>query len=164
MKIKNNFQFSSSKELKTMKNKSILTVISLIVIGVLIGAFLPIGMNHMMMSMDMKRETFIELRQSIQGEQLVHGNYRCCLETPCTYCIEKTPKHGEDAECSCQEDIYNGLHPCGECIGEILEGHGNPLMAEYFATAIAEEIGQQHIDTLKQVIFEKYGISIEKQL
>ena len=35
----------------------------------------------------------------------------------------------------------NGKHPCGECIGEIMEGKGNALIAEYFATAIAEEVG-----------------------
>jgi len=146
-----------------MKNKSIIFS-SLFVIGIILGAFLPTGMHHMFMTMNMKRGTFIELKQDIHKEHLSGGMYRCCLETPCTYCIEKTPGHGEGAECSCQEDIYNGEHPCGECIGEILEGHGNPLMAEYFATAIAEEVGEQHIDTLKQIMYEKYEIPIGDQL
>jgi len=53
------------------------------------------------------------------------------------------------------------VHPCGECIGEILEGHGNPYLAEYFAAAIAEEVGEQHLEILKQIISEEYDISIE---
>lgn len=58
----------------------------------------------------------------------------------------------------------NGVHPCGECIGEILEGHGNPYLAEYFARAIAEKVGEQHIGTLREIISEKYGIAVEDQL
>jgi hypothetical protein len=145
-----------------MEKKSIINIIIFIIIGVIVGAFIPLNTHQMTMTMDMKRDSFISLRESIQGEQLVHSKYRCCLEKPCIYCIEKTPGHGEGAECSCQEDIYNGLHPCGECIGEILEGHGNPLMSEYFARAIAEKTGQY--DAIKEIISEKYNISVEQQL
>ena len=90
------------------------------------------------------------------------GMYKCCLEKPCTYCIEKTPGHGDGAACSCLEDIVNGQHPCGECIGEILEGHGNKYLAEYFAKAIAQETG--NYDAIREIISEKYDISIEKQV
>lgn len=41
--------------------------------------------------------------------------------------------------------------------------YGEPELAPYFATAIAEEVGEQHLDTLKQIISEKYGISAEEQ-
>ncbi len=147
-----------------MKNKTLILIVSIFVVGLLGGAFIPLNTHHMTMNVDMKRGLFIELKQNIHEEQLSNSHYRCCLETPCTYCIEKSPGHGEGAECSCQDDIYNGKHPCGECIGEILEGHGNPLMAEFFATAIAEEVGLQHIGTLKQIVSEKYGIAVEDQL
>jgi hypothetical protein len=90
--------------------------------------------------------------------------YRCCLEKPCVYCIEKTPGHGEGAACECLKDIMEGVHPCGECIGEILEGHGNPLIAEYFAQSIAEEVGEEHLDTLKEIVEEKYGIPVDEQI
>ena len=116
------------------------------------------------MSMDEKRDQFIELKEGIMGEMMGKGMYRCCLEKACTYCIEKDPKHGEGAECSCLEDIVNGLHPCGECIGEILEGHGNPYLTEYFAKAIAEEVGEEHIETLRLIIEEKYDKPVEEQL
>jgi hypothetical protein len=101
------------------------------------------------------REEFISMKQDIQGELLSQGKYKCCLEKPCTYCIEKTPGHGEGAECSCLEDVVNGVHPCGECIGEILEGHGNPYLKEYFAEAIAEETGE--LEAIQRIIDEKYG-------
>ncbi len=110
-----------------------------------------------------QREDFIALKNNIISSQLPHTNYRCCLEKPCTYCIEKTPGHGEGATCDCLRDVVNGKHPCGECIGEILEGHGNPYLAEYFATAIADEVGEQHRAVLQQIIEEKYNFPIEDQ-
>jgi len=56
-----------------------------------------------------------------------------------------------------------GVHPCGECIGEILEGHGNPNLAKYFANAIAEKVGEEHIQTLKEIIEKKYGAPLDEQ-
>jgi hypothetical protein len=108
------------------------------------------------------REEFISMKEAIQEEMRHDGMYMCCLEDPCVYCIEKSPGHGEGASCLCLEDVMNGVHPCGECIGEILEGHGNPLIAEYFAKAIAEKTGQE--DAIKEIIYEKYGIPVEDQL
>lgn len=115
-------------------------------------------------NIDEKRISFISQKNSMVGEMISHEKYRCCLEKPCVYCIEKTPGHGEGATCNCLEDVVTGKHPCGECIGEILEGHGNPYLTKYFAAAIAEEVGEQHINTLKQIIFEKYGTPIEEQI
>ncbi|MFH1400861.1 MAG: hypothetical protein ABIH41_05040 [Nanoarchaeota archaeon] len=143
-------------------------------IGILIGAVLaPLWLTAMhgtdmhddlnTMPMDARREAFIDIKQDIIGNNLAAGGYRCCLEVPCTYCIEKTPGHGEGSTCDCLEDIVNGRHPCGECIGEILEGHGNKYLSNYFAKAIAEEVGEQHLDALRQIMFEKYGIAIEDQ-
>jgi len=111
------------------------------------------------MSMEEHREHFIAQKGEIIGTLIAEGNYACCLEKPCTYCIEKSPKHGEGATCTCLEDVVNGVHPCGECIGEILEGHGNKFLASYFAKAIAEEVGEQHLETLEQIISEKYSDS-----
>jgi hypothetical protein len=92
------------------------------------------------------------------------GNYKCCLDKPCTYCIEKTPGHGEGATCTCLEDVINHKHPCGECIGEILEGHGNRFLAKHFASSIAEEVGEEHLDSIKQIISSKYDISTDEQI
>jgi len=113
---------------------------------------------------DGQRDHFISLRREIQDEQRAQEKYACCLKIPCIYCIEKTPNHGEAESCRCLDDVMNGRHPCGECIGEILEGHGNPLIAKYFAKSIAEEVGPDHIDMLKQIIAGKYNISIEDQI
>ena len=116
-----------------------------------------------MSNMDEHRDHFLTHRDSMVKEMLEHGDYRCCLKTPCTYCIEKTPGHGEGASCDCLADIVAGVHPCGECIGEILEGHGNQYLAEYFAVAIGEEVGEKYTDTLRSIISDKYDISIEDQ-
>lgn len=119
-------------------------------------------MDHDGMSMDEMRDHFMSLRADIQEEERQSLHYRCCTEVPCIYCIEKTPGHGEGAACDCLADVMNGRHPCGECIGEILEGHGNPLVAEYFAKAIAEETGEE--EAIRRIIEDKYGIPVEDQV
>ena len=121
--------------------------------------------HHEVMHNDSEdRESMISMKNEIIGKNITDEKYKCCLENPCTYCIEKTPGHGEGDTCLCLEDVVNGEHPCGECIGEILEGHGNRFLAKYFAEAISEEVGEEHKDTLKQIMFEKYGIAIEEQV
>lgn len=102
------------------------------------------------------RLALIDHKEHVQHTLLDEGKYACCLKKPCTYCIEKTPGHGEGAECSCLDDIMNGRHPCGECIGEILEGHGNQYLKDQFAPAIAEEVGEEHLETIEKIIEQKY--------
>lgn len=127
--------------------------IVLILVGV--GLLLPAEETGEM-GMDGHRLAFLEKRDHIQGTLLSKGEYACCLDKPCTYCIEKTPGHGEGASCHCLTDIVEGRHPCGECIGEIMEGHGNEHLKEYFAPAIAEEVGEEHLETLQQIMDQKY--------
>jgi|SRR3989344_6352858 len=86
------------------------------------------------------------------------GKYQCCLKDPCNYCLIK------EGECDCLEEIVNGESPCGECIGEILEGNGNKYLRKYFAEAISEKIGGDYKDEIKIIISEKYGIPVEEQL
>jgi hypothetical protein len=118
-----------------------------------------VSAHHMGHEMDIEshRLAYLEHKEHIQKELLHEGDYACCLEKPCTYCIEKTPKHGEGATCTCLSDIMNGVHPCGECIGEILEGHGNKYLKDQFAPAIAEEVGEEHLETIQKIIEEKYA-------
>ena len=154
------------------KKNILIAIIAAGIVGIFAGTFIaPILNPHNMSNMstedmgtDEKRDHFIELKEDIQGDMMPQGKYRCCLENPCVYCIEKTPGHGEGAICDCLSDLMNGVHPCGECIGEILEGHGNPYLSEYFARAIAEKVGEHHIGTLRQMISEKYDIAVEDQL
>lgn len=112
---------------------------------------------------DKQRAEYISHKDHMIEEMIDHRQYKCCLEEPCAYCIEKTPGHGKGATCNCLKDVVEGRHPCGECMGEILEGHGNPLLAKYFASAIAEEVGEEHKDTLKKIISEKYAYPYERQ-
>ena len=138
-----------------IEKKQLYTIIGTVVLVSLLFSIIPFNF-HRNMNMDKMREEFISMKQNIQGDLLPNGQYRCCLKKPCTYCIEKTPKHGEGAICDCLNDIVNGMNPCGECIGEILEGHGNPYLANYFPEALANKIGANHLDELKQIISEKY--------
>ena len=145
-----------------------------LLIGVLFVSVFPFNGHHSMAmdsshdhdshnhDMNHLRENMISLKNSIHGDLLNNGGYKCCLEKPCTYCIEKTPGHGEGATCTCIEDLINGVHPCGECIGEILEGHGNLYLAEYFAEAISEKTGEK--EAIMRIIEDKYGIAISEQI
>ena len=114
--------------------------------------------------MEHQRVHYLSHKTSMISKMIMEGDYACCLEKPCTYCIEKTPGHGEGATCDCLSDVVNGNHPCGECIGEILEGHGNPFLAKFFARSIAEEVGEKYYTALTGIISDKYDISIEEQL
>ncbi|MBR9707580.1 MAG: hypothetical protein GOV15_04040 [Candidatus Diapherotrites archaeon] len=157
-----------------MENKLLLSIAGSLLVGLVLGAFtgpmfLMSGMDmsdagEMSDDMDSMRDSFISLKQDIQGHMMSEEMYSCCLETPCVYCIEKSPGHGEGAECSCLDDVMNGVHPCGECIGEIMEGHGNVFLAPYFATAIAEKVGVEHTLHLKEIMADMYDITVEEQV
>ena len=134
----------------------------LVLSNILLFFYLP-SLNHSTMDMEEKRDHFVSLKNNMQLELVEDREYKCCLMKPCTYCIEKTPGHGEGASCNCLKDVVEGVHPCGECIGEILEGHGNPNLAKYFANAIAEKVGDEHIQTLKEIIEEKYDATVDEQ-
>jgi len=156
----------------SIRYKFFLREIGFLTVGLLIGLFAfafayPSGMPWMhgrTMHAGEHREELIAHKESVFGELIDEGKYACCLEKPCTYCIEKTPKHGEGASCTCLEDVVIGVHPCGECIGEILEGHGNPYLAQYFARSIAEEVGEEYIDTMRKIVADKYELPVEEQL
>lgn len=148
-----------------MTNKALFIILPFILLSFFVGRYSkPAMVSHDGMSMDNMRDHFISQKDDMHKDMLADGEYKCCLEKPCVYCIEKTPKHGEGATCSCLEDVIEGRHPCGECIGEILEGHGNRFLAKYFAKSIVEEVGEEHIETLKQIISQKYEITIEEQI
>ncbi len=149
--------------------RSIVLVVVIVIVAFISGLLVPdesiiFGLHHLnMISMENMAEHRTDLlaqRDAMVKEMINSGNYKCCLMKPCSYCIEKTPGHGEGTTCDCLKDIVEGRHPCGECIGEILEGHGNKYLAEYFPVALAEEIGPQYLDTLRQIISEKYNVPI----
>jgi len=155
-----------------INNKLLAVLLPTLLLGFFLGRYWGVTKMHdnhrMSMSEHMgemnDRDTFVGMKNHMIGQMTNDEKYKCCLEKPCTYCIEKTPGHGEGTTCRCLEDIMNGVHPCGECIGEILEGHGNRFIAKYFASAIAEEVGVEHVDTVKQIIASKYNISVEEQI
>ena len=107
-------------------------------------------------SIEEQREAWIDIGDNIRTKLVLTGKYNCCLENPCWYCIQKTPGHGEGAECTCRQDILAGEHPCGECIGEILEGHGLSELVPYYAKAISHKVGDEHLGHLKEIIDAMY--------
>jgi len=145
-------------------------------LGLLIGllAFPYLFNDHLMknenhddhmnsMAMADQRLAMIDHRDTIHTNMIDAGDYACCLEKPCNTCASLTPYHGEGASCTCLEDLVNGVAPCGECTGGILAGRGNKYLAQYFATSIADEVGSEHLDSLKQIVQDKYDLPVDKQ-
>jgi len=96
--------------------KSIAIILPFLLLGIIFGRYWSVsGMfSHHMQEHGHEgemgdRDTFVGMKDDMIGEMIADGNYKCCLEKPCTYCIEKTPGHGEGATCLCLEDIMNGV-------------------------------------------------------
>lgn len=150
------------------KSKLILGIVLVFIAGIFGGYFIKPSApseDHLAAikseSVGEQREDFIVLANNIKADMARQGKYDCCLEKPCTYCIEKTPGHGEGAACECMDDILNGEHPCGECIGEILEGHGEKELVPLFAKAIAHKVGEEHLKHLEEIIADMYPEAVE---
>lgn len=91
--------------------------------------------------------------------------YSCCIKEPCTYCLIKHPEHGKGTSCQCVDDVVSGRHPCGACMGEILEGEGINALGKYFAVALTDATGnKEHLPYFKQIIADIYGIPPDQQV
>lgn len=126
-----------------MMNKTYSAVLVALALAVLLATFLPTPE----LSQDM---------ESMKKTLIASGLYKCCITDPCSYCLVK------EGRCDCLDEVMNGETPCGECVGEILEGNGNRLIAPYFAQALSDELGEK--DAIKRIISGKYGISEGEQL
>lgn len=116
-----------------------------------------------MYSTQYNKEVGTEVEEGVL-KLIADGRYKCCLENSCIYCFADIEHQDRALVCDCLVDIMNGEGPCGECVGEIMEGEGNPLIAEYFATSIAQEVGVKYLNMLQEIMEEKYGIPVSKQL
>ncbi len=149
-------------------NKKIFLSVLVLPLTILVLAFLIIGLTGegrlLHQSLADERQDLIKHQKAIISRLITKGDYACCLKEPCSYCIEENSKHGVGASCECLKDVVEGHHPCGECMGEILEGHGNPYLSKYFAPAIADEVGTRYLDTLDKIMADKYNLEEENKI
>ncbi len=145
------------------KTNLILGLVLIMIAGVFFGYFIKSSVSSedylaviKNKSISEQRQDWMSIADNIRKKLAMKGKYDCCLVNPCWYCIQKTPGHGEGAECSCRQDILAGRHPCGECIGEILEGHGLVELKPYYAKAIAHKVGIEHEAHLQEIINDMY--------
>ena len=138
------------------KSSLILGLALVLIAGMFIGYFIKPSApseDHLAMIKKMgvakEREAWMEIADNIRAKLAMEGKYDCCLIKPCSYCIE-------EGECTCRQDILNGEHPCGECIGEILEGQGLAELKPYYAKAIAHKVGAEHESHLQEIIDDIY--------
>ncbi|MFQ5866925.1 MAG: hypothetical protein ACE5IT_02900 [bacterium] len=99
--------------------------LALTLVVVIIGALAWAGSKNV----EQRREEWMGKAEVIRDSVM----YACCLEEPCWYCIKKSPKHGSGASCKCRMELMLGEEICGECLGEWIEGHGNPFFWNAFS-------------------------------
>lgn len=142
----------------------------LVLVGLLIGAVglaytYPNGLPYMhgeRMALEDHHVDYLEHEAYMHDALIDSEHYACCLEKPCHTCLSLDPYHGEGASCTCLEDVVNGKAPCGECTGGILAGRGNKYLAEYFAASLADEVGEEHLETMQRIIEDTYGLDPEE--
>ena len=117
------------------------------------------AIEHFYKNMEDARVVVASQQKNIIKNLIKEGKYRCCINNPCSYCFLKSTGSEDGTVCDCLDEIVNGEHPCGECIGEILEGNGNKYLSEYFTDAIVDELGSEYYDTVKSIIESKYSVS-----
>ncbi len=152
-----------------IKKNIMLSVLTLFLIGGIIAGvflFMPVsGVNHSTTKNTTEDNKKIAANTDAGIKSLLaDGRYKCCLLKPCSYCFSDSEHQDRELVCGCINDIMEGKHPCGECIGEILEGKGNPLISEYFASAISEEVGAKYLPVLKNIIADKYDMPVDRQI
>jgi len=143
-----------------VSRKRVHAVYAVIIVALLMaaitGGFEPI--RALTTSVDQQRASLISLKTGIQQKLIPRHGYRCCLDTPCMSCIEEAGAHGHGATCDCLSDIVNGAPPCGECVGGILAGRGNPYLVEFYPGVVSGIIGQEYLPALKSFFAEMYGV------
>jgi hypothetical protein len=90
--------------------------------GLLIG-YVLVGAFPEFQSFQQKRESVMaEMMSTIYGE-VAEGNYRCCIEPPCTMCFLGEWKW-DDGICRCDDLIAEGDfdNVCPQCKSLIKEG------------------------------------------
>ena len=97
---------------------------------------------------------------TMKNSMMSGSDYSCCLKSSCSFCLTD-PKH--NGVCDCMDDVVTGEAPCSECIGQILSGNGNQYLSKYYAQSISEKIGDEYLLTLKQIVSQKYDVSIDEQ-
>jgi hypothetical protein len=115
------------------------------------------------MSPSAQHHHMVAMRDEMWHEMLPDGDYACCLHKPCSSCAMLDPHHGEGSACTCLDDVMNGRHPCGECVGGIIGGRGNPFLAKYFARSLADGQPGPYYEALKQIVADKYGVAEDEQ-
>ena len=136
-----------------------LALVFLLLVGAAFTGYLWESEHLWTMSSEERHAHLMEVKDQIVNEKLSTQQYRCCLKTPCAFCLTATP----EGSCQCLERIMNGEAPCPECVGTILSGGGNPLLAEYFARALAAGLGSGTHAWLKEMMTQNYGIPWEVQ-
>ena len=128
-----------------------------LVVGVLLALLLlsvSLDFSYELKDTASKQRYILEKQEELKLSLIEQGRYKCCLEKPCSYCLEHTDKQ---MVCDCLEDVMEGKAPCGECLGEILEGEGNHLIKEYFSASLADELGEENKAMLDSIIEKKYS-------
>ena len=105
------------------------------------GAVVLIGMLVVVNTREVTDSLVKETLPKIQ-KLAKEGRYRCCLAEPCLYCYARFGNRPQGEVCDCLDEVVAGELPCGECLGEIIEGEGNRYLKDYFPSVVERAVAE----------------------
>jgi len=98
--------------------KIFITASIFLIIGVALSYFASFGTQSFKnLSPEEMYQTIINERDYAIGEAIERGDYRCCINPPCTMCyLEANQWNNFTAgTCACDDLIAQGKEPCPQC-------------------------------------------------
>ena len=97
----------------------IIIIILMLVIGGMAGyfTFKSIDPAFSKLSPEEMHERIIEERDYAIGQAVLAGDYRCCINPPCTMCYMEANEWNNytAGTCACDDLIARGEEPCPQC-------------------------------------------------
>lgn len=111
------------------KLTSSIIILLIIVVSGLIGYFLhnpPQSLSFKSLSPNEQHSKIIEQRDYAINQAVLAGDYRCCINPPCTMCYTEGNKwnYGKAGTCACDEFIARGEDPCPQCVKGLIKDTG----------------------------------------
>ncbi|HDQ22507.1 MAG TPA: hypothetical protein ENN28_00870 [Candidatus Uhrbacteria bacterium] len=69
------------------------------------------------LSLEQMWEQITNQRQLAIAKARQNGDYKCCIDPPCTMCFDSASQwnYGQTGKCFCDEFIARGEEPCPQC-------------------------------------------------
>lgn len=98
--------------------KKFIFLILILLIGGFVGYYFFVQQNNFKnLTVGEMRERIIKERDVAIKKAAESGNYRCCIDPPCTMCFMEANQWNNQTAgtCACDDLIAEGKEPCPQC-------------------------------------------------